>query len=134
MSNDAGIDFMLPLGRWKGYGGLTAHNGSNFETMTWTTGILASTRHIMAFGTVRVSLFNPVVADKQMVTAELIGKGRFDLNVVCCRNRDEFDMFGASLVQHEERYDQGQGWVDIIKHVWFRTEPFNYHGKFYQVH
>ena len=43
MADEAGIDFMLPLGRWKGYGGVTDHNGSNFETLTWATGILAST-------------------------------------------------------------------------------------------
>ena len=43
MADKAGIDFMLPLGRWKGYGGITDHNGSNFETLTWASGILAST-------------------------------------------------------------------------------------------
>ena len=31
MADDAGMEFMLPLGRWKGYGGITDHNGSNFE-------------------------------------------------------------------------------------------------------
>jgi len=51
MADDAGLDFILPLGRWKGYGGVTDHNGSNFETLTWATGILASTSDIMAFGT-----------------------------------------------------------------------------------
>ena len=34
MSDDAGMEFMLPLGRWKGYGEVTDHNGSNFETLT----------------------------------------------------------------------------------------------------
>ncbi len=77
MADEAGIDFMLPLGRWKGYGGVTDHNGSNFETLTWASGILASTRNIMVFGTVHVSLFNPVVAAKQMVTVDHIGRGRF---------------------------------------------------------
>ena len=61
MADEAGLDFMLPLGRWKGYGGITDHNASNFETLTWASGILASTRNLMVFGTVHVSLFNPVV-------------------------------------------------------------------------
>ena len=134
MADAAGIDFMLPLGRWKGYGGATGHNGSNFETLTWATGILASTREIMAFGTVHVSLFNPVVAAKQMVTADLIGQGRFGLNIVCGWNIDEFDMLGIDLAQHEDRYDQGQEWIDIVNLVWSCTEPFDYDGRFYQVH
>ena len=134
MADDAGIDFMLPLGRWKGYGGVTDHNGSNFETLTWASGILASTRNIMAFGTVHVPLFNPVVAAKQMVTADLIGQGRFGLNIVCGWNSDEFDMLGIDLAQHEDRYDQGQEWIDVVTRAWSRTEPFDYDGKFYQVH
>lgn len=49
MADEAGLDFMLPLGRWKGYGGITDHNASNFETLTWASGILASTRNLMVF-------------------------------------------------------------------------------------
>ena len=134
MADDAGIDFILPLGRWKGYGGVTDHNGSNFETLTWASGILASTRKIIAFGTVHVPLFNPVVAAKQMVTADLIGQGRFGLNIVCGWNTDEFDMLGIDLAQHEDRYNQGQEWIDVVTRAWSCTEPFDYDGKFYQVH
>ena len=46
MADDAGIDFMLPIGRWKGYGGDTDYQGSTLETMTWASGLLASTRRI----------------------------------------------------------------------------------------
>ena len=134
MADEAGMEFMLPLGRWKGYGGVTGHNGSNFETLTWATGILASTRNIMAFGTVHVSLFNPVVAAKQMATADHVGQGRFGLNIVCGWNSDEFDMLGINLAQHEDRYDQGQEWVDIVTQAWSCAEPFDYDGRFYQVH
>ncbi len=134
MADDARLDFMLPLGRWKGYGGVTDHNASNFETLTWATGILASTRNIMAFGTVHVSLFNPVVAAKQMVSADHVGEGRFGLNIICGWNSDEFDMLGVDLAQHEDRYDQGQEWIDIVTRVWSGGEPFDYDGRFYQVH
>ena len=134
MADEAGLDFMLPLGRWKGYGGITDHNASNFETLTWASGILASTRNIMAFGTTHVSLFNPVVAAKQMVTADHIGQGRFGLNIVCGWNSDEFDMLGVDLAQHDDRYDQGQEWIDVVTQAWSCDGPFDYDGKFYQVH
>jgi alkanesulfonate monooxygenase SsuD/methylene tetrahydromethanopterin reductase-like flavin-dependent oxidoreductase (luciferase family) len=51
----------------------------------------------MAFSIVYVSLFNPVVAAKQMVTADHISQGRFGLNLVCGWNHDEFDMLGVDL-------------------------------------
>ena len=133
MADQSGLDFMLPLGRWKGYGGITDHNASNFETLTWASGILASTINLMAFGTVHVSLFNPIVAAKQMVTADHIGHGRFGLNIVCGWNNDEFDMLGVGLPKHDKRYDQGQEWIDVISKVWTEDGPFDYEGDFYQV-
>jgi alkanesulfonate monooxygenase SsuD/methylene tetrahydromethanopterin reductase-like flavin-dependent oxidoreductase (luciferase family) len=133
MADDAGLDFMLPLGRWKGYGGETDHNGANFETLTWAAGILASTRNITAFGTVHVPLYNPVVAAKQMVTVDHIGRGRFGLNIVCGWNVDEFEMTGVSLDGHDRRYDQGQEWIDIITAAWREPGPFDYEGEFYRV-
>ena len=46
MADDAGIDFMLPIGRWKGYGGDTDYQGAAFETVTWASGLLALTRRL----------------------------------------------------------------------------------------
>ena len=133
MAEEAELDFMLPLGRWKGYGGETDHNGSSFETLTWASGILAATSRISAFGTVHVSLFNPVVAAKQIATADLIGQGRFALNLVCGWNRDEFDMLGVDLAEHEDRYEQGQEWLDVVTRAWSCPTAFDYDGKYYRV-
>ena len=52
MADEAGIDFMLPIGRWKGYGGDTDYQGTTLETITWATGLLGCTKHITVFGTV----------------------------------------------------------------------------------
>jgi hypothetical protein len=34
IADDAGIEFMLPVGRWKGYGGEPT-TGHTLETITW---------------------------------------------------------------------------------------------------
>src|SRR5437660_11496691 len=41
MADEAGIDFLLPIGRWKGYGGDTAIQGAPAETIPWRSGRLA---------------------------------------------------------------------------------------------
>ncbi len=133
MADEAGLDFMLPLGRWIGYGGATNHNGSNFETLTWAAGILAATKRIMAFGTVHVTLINPVFAAKQMVTCHHIGGGRFGLNIVCGWYQKEFDMLGVDLDAHDRRYELGQEWIDIVKRVWTADEPFDHDGAFFKL-
>ena len=53
------------------------------------------TKRITVFGTVHAPIFNPVVAAKEMVTADHIGEGRFGLNIVVGWNEGEFDMFGV---------------------------------------
>jgi alkanesulfonate monooxygenase SsuD/methylene tetrahydromethanopterin reductase-like flavin-dependent oxidoreductase (luciferase family) len=133
MADDAGLEFMLPLGRWAGYGGVTDHNGVAFETLTWAAGILAATRRIITFGTVHVALINPIAAAKQMVTVDHIGRGRFGLNVVCGWNRDEFGMFGVPLDEHERRYQLGQEWLDIVKRIWTEDEAFDFDGEFFRL-
>ena len=132
MADDAGLDFMLPLGRWIGYGGETNHNGSNFETIVWAAGVLAATRRIMAFGTVHVTAHSPVVAAKQIVTADHIGGGRFGLNVVCGWYQKEFDMLGIDLAEHARRYDLGQEWIDLVTRIWSEAEPFDFDGEFFR--
>src|SRR5581483_8618630 len=51
MADEAGIDFLLPIGRWKGYGGETDYQGATYETITWASGLLALTKRITVFGT-----------------------------------------------------------------------------------
>jgi FMNH2-dependent dimethyl sulfone monooxygenase len=40
----AGIDFMLPIARWIGYGGPTDFHGGVLETMTWAAGLWPTRR------------------------------------------------------------------------------------------
>jgi alkanesulfonate monooxygenase SsuD/methylene tetrahydromethanopterin reductase-like flavin-dependent oxidoreductase (luciferase family) len=130
MSDEAGIDFLLPIGRWKGYGGDTDYQGETLETITWATGLLASTRQLTVFGTVHAPLFNPVIAAKEMVTADHIGEGRFGLNIVVGWNEGEFQMFGVKQRDHEQRYEYAQEWIDVIKMIWSDKEDFDFQGQY----
>ena len=129
MADAAGLDFMLPLARWKGYGGDTDYQGSALETFTWASGLLASTEHITVFATVHAPLFNPVIAAKACVTADHVGNGRFGLNIVVGWNEDEFQMFGVQQREHEQRYEYGQEWLDAVKSMW-SEEDFDVDGKY----
>ncbi len=134
MADDAGIDFMLPIGRWKGYGGDTDFHGTTLETITWASGLLAATRHITVFGTVHAPLFHPVIAAKQMVTADQIGHGRFGLNIVAGWNEDEFEMFGVSQKVHDERYVYAEEWLEIIKRAWSDgTDDIDFTGNWFDL-
>jgi dimethylsulfone monooxygenase len=134
LADEIGIEFMLPVGRWKGYGGDTDYQGETLETVTWAAGLLAATRHITVFGTVHAPLIHPMIAAKQFVTVDHIGEGRFGLNVVCGWNEDEFSMFGATMREHAARYEYAQEWLDVIKLCWSHTGTFDFPGRFIKLH
>ena len=127
-ADEAGIDFMLPIGRWKGYGGDTDFHGSTLETVTWAAGLLAATTRITVFGTVHVPLFNPIIAAKEFVTVDHIGEGRFGINLVVGWNEGEFEMFGVTQREHDGRYEYAQEWLDVIKRAWSEHDDFDFAG------
>jgi alkanesulfonate monooxygenase SsuD/methylene tetrahydromethanopterin reductase-like flavin-dependent oxidoreductase (luciferase family) len=134
IADEAGYEFFLPIARFRGFGGETDFQHSTLETITWATGLLAHTKDITVFGTVIAPLVHPIFAAKQMVTADHISSGRFGLNVVCGWNQDEFDMFGIEQYEHDTRYEYGQEWLDVVRGLWQNEEPFDYKGRFLDLH
>jgi FMNH2-dependent dimethyl sulfone monooxygenase len=130
MADAAGIDFMLPIGRWKGYGGDTDFHGSTLETITWAVGLLSATRRMTVFGTVHAPLFHPLIAAKEFVTADHVGEGRFGVNLVVGWNEGEFEMFGVSQREHDARYDFAQEWLDAVRRAWSEHDEFDFDGEF----
>jgi FMNH2-dependent dimethyl sulfone monooxygenase len=133
LADEVGLECMVPIARWKGYGGQTNVNGSSFESIAWACGLLAGTQNINVFCTVHVPLIHPIVAAKQMVTVDHVGHGRLGVNVVCGWNEDEFHMFGIAKHEHDDRYAQGEEWWSIIRRIWSGDVPFDFSGSFYQL-
>jgi alkanesulfonate monooxygenase SsuD/methylene tetrahydromethanopterin reductase-like flavin-dependent oxidoreductase (luciferase family) len=134
LADEAGLDFLLPIARWKSYGPRGDYQAATLETITWATGLLAVTKRITVFGTVHAPLFNPIMAAKQMVTADHVGDGRFGLNVVVGWNEGEFEMFGVRQRDHEARYEYAQEWLDVVKLIWSDRDNFDFDGTFLAHH
>jgi FMNH2-dependent dimethyl sulfone monooxygenase len=133
LADEAGMDFHLPVARWKGYGGVTNFEGAGFESTAWACGLLAATKRLTVFATVHAPLVHPVFAAKQFVTADQISHGRFGLNLVCGWNGDEFDMFGVTQREHGARYAHGAEWITAIKRMWTESEPFDFEGEYFHL-
>lgn len=124
---------MVPIARWKGYGGDSNPNGESWESLTWAAGLLAATKRVNVFATLHAPLNHPVVAAKQMVTVDHIGEGRFGVNVVCGWNEDEFRMFGVTQQEHDARYEQGAEWWSIVTRIWSGEAAFDFEGAHFRL-
>jgi alkanesulfonate monooxygenase SsuD/methylene tetrahydromethanopterin reductase-like flavin-dependent oxidoreductase (luciferase family) len=133
MADAAGIEFILPIARWKGYGGETSVRGSSFETLTHAAAVAAITKRIAIFSTVHVPLVHPVFAAKALTTVDHVSHGRAGLNIVCGWNQDEFDMFGHRQSEHDERYRQGSEWFSLLMRIFTSDVPFDHEGEFYNL-
>lgn len=133
LADEAGLEFILPIARWLGYGGQTDRQGTSFESLSWASALLAATDDIVAFSTIHVPLVHPVFAAKAIVTADHVGQGRFGINIVSGWNVEEFAMFGIPLRDHDERYVYSAEWVSILKKIYSETEPFDYDGKYFNL-
>ena len=127
------FEAIVPVGRWKGFGGVTNFNGPGFETFSWAAGIGASTRYPAIFATSHVPTVHPVMAAKQATTIDHITNGRFALNIVTGWNRPEIEMFGIDLIEHDARYDMALEWIEVIKRLWTEDEEFDHVGRFYNI-
>jgi alkanesulfonate monooxygenase SsuD/methylene tetrahydromethanopterin reductase-like flavin-dependent oxidoreductase (luciferase family) len=132
-ADTAGLEFILPIARWKGYGGETDVRGASFETLTHAAALAAITRRIAIFSTVHVPLVHPVFAAKALMTIDHVSRGRAGLNIVCGWNQDEFDMFGHHQATHDDRYEQGREWYSILTRIFEGGAPFDHDGRYYQL-
>jgi FMNH2-dependent dimethyl sulfone monooxygenase len=131
IADRAGMEFFLPIARWRGYGGATKVREWSFETFTWAAGLAALTERIALFMTVHVPLLHPLYAAKALATVDHISHGRAGLNIVCGWNPDEFDMFGVTLVN--DAYAQAKEWIDIIVQTYNSEKPIDFNGVHYHL-
>jgi pyrimidine oxygenase len=134
VAEQAGFDFVMAMGKWRGFGGATGHWGTSLEAVTMMAGIAAATSRIQVWATLHAILFNPVVAAKMIATLDHISGGRAGLNIVAGAYRGEFAQMGAwnDALSHDDRYDLADEWTEILTRLW--SEPrVDFHGKYFNV-
>ncbi len=127
------FEALVPVARWRGFGGKLNPQGPGFETYTWASGIAASTEKAGVVATSHCSINHPIIAAKQSTVIDHISNGRMILNIVTGWNKPEIDMFGVEMKPHADRYDMAEEWLGIVKRLWTEDEEFDHDGKFYKI-
>jgi pyrimidine oxygenase len=132
IAEEEGFDFVMAMGKWRGFGGDTSHWGSSLEAVTMMAGIAAVTKKVKVWATLHAILHNPAVAAKMIATLDHISGGRAGLNIVAGAYRGEFEQMDAwdASLSHDARYDLTEEWTTIVKQLW-REPKVSFDGKYF---
>ena len=127
-----GFDFVMAMGKWRGFGGDTDHWGQSLEAVTMLAGIAAVTSKVKVWATLHTILHNPAVAAKMIATLDHVSGGRAGLNIVAGAYRGEFEQMDAwdAGLSHDARYDLTQEWTAIVKKLWSQPRT-DFAGKYF---
>lgn len=115
-----GLDFIMSMAKWRGFGGTTDHWGRSLESMTMMSALAEATENVKIWATMHANVHNPAVAAKMYATLQDISGGRAGMNVVNGSYAAEFEQFGewdASL-SHDDRYELAEKWTEAVTRLW----------------
>ncbi|WP_304165249.1 LLM class flavin-dependent oxidoreductase [Phenylobacterium aquaticum] len=133
-ADEVGMDFVMSMGKWRGFGGETNHWGSSLESVTMMAAIAEATKNVRIWATVHPLLQNPAVTAKMISTLDHISGGRAGLNIVAGAYKDEFNQMGAwdDTMTHEDRYILTEEWTGLVKRLW-AEDSVTHAGKYFQM-
>jgi len=119
-AEDIGLDFIMSMAKWRGFGGSTDHWGRSLESMTMMSALAEATSRVQIWATTHANVHNPAVAAKMYATLQDVSDGRAGMNIVNGAYADEFRQFGlwdASL-SHADRYVMTELWAEAVIRLW----------------
>lgn len=133
IADEIGLDFIMSMMKWRGFGGDTEHWGTSLESVTMMAGIAEATKNARIVATVHTLLQNPAVVAKMIATIDHISGGRAGLNIVSGAFKDEFDQMGAwpESLDHDGRYRYAEEWTRLVKTMWER-DHVDFDGEFFK--
>ncbi|GGF70654.1 LLM class flavin-dependent oxidoreductase [Alteromonas lipolytica] len=132
LADEIGMDFIMSMAKWRGYGGETNHWGCSMESVSMMCGIAEATKNAKIIATVHTLLMNPGAVAKMITTLDQISQGRAGLNIVSGSFRDELNQMGAwrDDVDHDERYNYAQEWSSLVHRLW-TEDTVDFAGKYF---
>ena len=131
LAEQAGMDFIMSMSKFRGYGGETRHWDSSLDPIVLMAALSEVTKKTRIVTTLHTLLQNPAVAAKMLATLQQVSGGRAGLNVVTGSYKGEFAQMGAwpEDVNHDQRYDLAYEWVRAVKALW-SDESVTMHGDY----
>lgn len=127
-----GLDFVLSMMKYRGFGGETGYWDACLETFTLMAGLAAATTRIGLFPSVTLLAHHPALAARMVATIDQMSGGRCGLNIVTGWNRPEYVQMGLwpGDSHYARRYELAADYLAILKALW-RDGRVTHRSEFY---
>ena len=129
-----GLDFVLSMMKYRGFGGETGYWDFCLESFTLMAGLAAATSKIRLFPSVTLLAHHPAICARMISTVDDISNGRCGLNIVTGWNKPEYVQMGLWKGDEyfERRYEYAADYLTIVKALW-REGRTTHHSEFFDL-
>jgi len=115
-----GLDFVLSMMKFRGFGGETGYWDACLESFTLMAAIAAATEKIGLFPSISLLSQHPAYVARMVATIDDISGGRCGLNIVTGWNKPEYEQMGLWRGDdyYEQRYEYAADYLTILRQLW----------------
>jgi pyrimidine oxygenase len=119
-AEDRGLDFVLSMVKYRGFGGTTEFWDHYLETFTLMAGLAEATSTIEMYASIGILSIHPAIAGRMISAIDDISGGRIGLNIVTGGWKPEYTQMGLwpGDSYYSERYKYADEYVRILKDLW----------------
>lgn len=119
-AENQGLDFVLSMMKFRGFGGETGYWDACLESFTLMAGIAAVTEKIGLFPSISLLSQHPAYVARMVATIDDISGGRCGLNIVTGWNKPEYVQMGLwrGDEYYEQRYEYAADYLTILRQLW----------------
>ena len=129
-----GLDFVLSMMKFRGFGGSTGYWDACLESFTLMAALAAATTRVELYPSISILSQHPAVVARMVATIDDISGGRCGLNIVTGWNRAEYAQMGMwpGDQHYARRYEYAAEYLSILKTLW-RDGRCTHHGEFFRL-
>ncbi|WP_454916449.1 LLM class flavin-dependent oxidoreductase [Xanthobacter sediminis] len=137
-AEELGFDLAFGLAQWvgkDGYGGALKYREQAIDPLVTVAALSSVTTRILLVSTIHVLYgpWHPLHLAKFSATLDHISGGRFGINMVTGYAPREPKMFGATQIEHDERYARADEFIGLVERLWSSTENVTVDGRYWKL-
>ena len=119
-AENQGLDFVLSMMKYRGFGGDTGYWDACLESFTLMAALASVTKRVELYPSISILSQHPAVVARMVATIDDVSGGRCGLNIVTGWNYAEYAQMGMwpGDSHYENRYEYAAEYLRVLQQLW----------------